>query len=197
MTFSASDNAAESSQMTFCAVHHNVETGLKCNKCGRYMCVKCAIKTPVGYRCRECVYQQQSGFYNATLRDSIVVGMVSFVLGLAGAYIIPRAFLFGVILFSPIAGAFIGDLAWRVIGRRRGRYIWLAAALGIIAAALVVIGPQLASTLQTLASMQDAADMGEGLESVRQTVIVSYLIPQLLYVVLCAGSAAARLRVGK
>src|SRR5688572_1451926 len=45
----------ETDGRTFCAIHTSVETTLRCNKCGRYMCVKCAVRTPVGYRCKQCV----------------------------------------------------------------------------------------------------------------------------------------------
>ena len=41
-------------EVTYCAVHPDRETGLRCNKCGRLMCAECAVPTPVGYRCREC-----------------------------------------------------------------------------------------------------------------------------------------------
>ena len=45
--------------LTYCEVHPDRETSLRCNKCGRLMCTECAVLTPVGYRCRECVRGQQ------------------------------------------------------------------------------------------------------------------------------------------
>ena len=36
---------------TYCANHPTVETTLRCNKCGKPICAKCAIRTPTGYRC--------------------------------------------------------------------------------------------------------------------------------------------------
>jgi hypothetical protein len=38
-----------------CYVHPNRETSLRCNNCDRPICAACAIRTPTGYRCRECV----------------------------------------------------------------------------------------------------------------------------------------------
>jgi len=63
---------------TFCAVHPAIETTLRCNKCGRYMCTKCVVRTPVGYRCRQCVNQQQAVFFTATQTDYLIAAAVSF-----------------------------------------------------------------------------------------------------------------------
>jgi hypothetical protein len=37
-----------------CATHPNVETELACGKCGKPICPRCLVHTPVGARCREC-----------------------------------------------------------------------------------------------------------------------------------------------
>ena len=50
----------------YCANHPGVETSLRCNKCGKPICAKCAIRTPTGYRCKECVRGQQRIFETAT-----------------------------------------------------------------------------------------------------------------------------------
>ncbi|HYN88142.1 MAG TPA: tetratricopeptide repeat protein, partial [Ardenticatenaceae bacterium] len=42
-------------EMLHCSVHPDRETMLRCNRCGRPMCPECAVRTPVGLRCRECV----------------------------------------------------------------------------------------------------------------------------------------------
>ncbi len=43
------------SDIPTCANHPERETGLRCNRCGKPICSQCAVQTPVGYRCRECV----------------------------------------------------------------------------------------------------------------------------------------------
>jgi hypothetical protein len=40
--------------MPECAFHKGVETNLSCAECGRYICPKDMVETPVGYKCREC-----------------------------------------------------------------------------------------------------------------------------------------------
>ena len=41
------------------------------------MCNRCAVRTPVGYRCRECVRGQRKAFFNAQPADPIIQGAVS------------------------------------------------------------------------------------------------------------------------
>lgn len=38
----------------YCAIHSNVQTGLACSRCGKYICPRCLIQTPVGSRCPDC-----------------------------------------------------------------------------------------------------------------------------------------------
>lgn len=37
-----------------CATHPTVETQLSCNQCGKAICFRCMIQTPVGFRCPDC-----------------------------------------------------------------------------------------------------------------------------------------------
>jgi B-box zinc finger len=37
-----------------CARHPNTPTRLRCSRCGTPICPKCAVRTPVGFRCPEC-----------------------------------------------------------------------------------------------------------------------------------------------
>jgi len=53
-----------------CATHPQVETNLRCGKCGKLICPKCMIQTPVGARCLDCArlyklptYQVSTKYY--------------------------------------------------------------------------------------------------------------------------------------
>lgn len=37
-----------------CTYHPNVRTGLRCTRCGKPICPKCGVRTPVGLRCPDC-----------------------------------------------------------------------------------------------------------------------------------------------
>ncbi len=135
----------ESSTM-YCEVHPNVETSLRCNKCGRPMCMRCAVRTPVGYRCKECVRGQQRVYYNAQPLDPLIQGAIGLVLGglaflLAALVGVELGFIGWLIAFwvGSAVGAGIADVAHRAVGRRRNRYSWLVVAGAIAASGLVVI----------------------------------------------------------
>ena len=64
-----------------CANHPDRETMLRCNKCDKPICYECAVRTPVGYRCKECVREQQNVYYNAEKSDVLIGGVVALVLG--------------------------------------------------------------------------------------------------------------------
>src|SRR5579859_6333193 len=82
---------------TFCYVHPTVETSLRCNKCGQYICARCAVRTPVGYRCKQCVHQQQDVYFSATQLDYVIAGAVSFGLGIPAAFLARLGFLLVII----------------------------------------------------------------------------------------------------
>src|SRR5262245_40283485 len=65
---------------TYCATHPQVETMLRCNKCDQLICLKCAVLTPVGYRCKACVRGQQAVYFNAQSWDNPLIFLTSLVI---------------------------------------------------------------------------------------------------------------------
>jgi hypothetical protein len=165
-------------EVLYCTVHPNVETSLRCNKCGRPMCVKCARRTPVGYRCRECVRGQQQIFYNSKTLDPVIQGVVTVVLSTmaAGLAIViggRMGFWGWFITFwaGSAAGALIADIAHRAAGRRRSQYSWL------VVAGSVVLGALMALPLMLFAGFS--------------------IIPWAIYVGTATFAAIGRLRFGR
>ena len=68
----------------YCANHPTVETTLRCNRCEKPICTKCAVLTPTGYRCKECVRGQQKLFETAQWYDYVIVFIVVGVLSFLG-----------------------------------------------------------------------------------------------------------------
>ncbi|MCK4961780.1 MAG: hypothetical protein KAS19_04805, partial [Anaerolineales bacterium] len=62
-----------------CANYPDRETTLRCNRCEKLICAKCAVHTPVGYRCRECVRGQQKELETARQLDYMIAGVISVV----------------------------------------------------------------------------------------------------------------------
>lgn len=113
-----------------CYRHPNRPTSLRCYNCGKPICSSCAIKTPVGYSCPDCIREKEDIFFNAKPIDYIVAPAIGLVLSLVAGYLVARFSLGGgfftyIIMFfvGGIAGRFIGQLSKQAIGRRRGRYL--------------------------------------------------------------------------
>ncbi len=124
----------------FCTVHPTVEANLHCNRCGRPMCTRCAVLTPVGYRCRECVRQQQDKFFDAQMIDYLIAGIVSFVASFFAAFIVSRIGFFLIAIFlSPAVGGMIGSLVWRMTRKRRGRYTAVVVGAGVVLGGLIFL----------------------------------------------------------
>jgi len=127
-----------------CANHPGRETSLRCNRCDKPICVDCALQTPVGYRCRECVRDQQETFETAS---NLQVGLAAVIAWFGAAIAVGiLSFLgfFGLIL-APVAGGGIAELVRLSMRGGRSRNLAMAAAvgagLGVLAYGLIRIAP--------------------------------------------------------
>lgn len=114
-----------------CANHPNTETLLRCNRCEKPICIKCAIQTPTGYRCKECVRGQQKVFETAQLQDIPLAFTAATVLSFLGS-LIAGAMGFFVIFIAPIVGTIIAEAARAVTRRRRSERLFQFVAAGTI-----------------------------------------------------------------
>ncbi|MEW6086089.1 MAG: hypothetical protein AB1607_15965 [Chloroflexota bacterium] len=127
----------------YCYNHPARETALRCNNCNRPICASCAVRTPTGYRCKDCVRERQKVFDTATWTDYLIVFVASSILsGLAAvATIAITSIIWGffIIFLAPPAGAVIGSLVRRFIKNRRARALNFTLVGGMIAGALPVM----------------------------------------------------------
>jgi MFS family permease len=139
-------------ELTYCTVHPDHETSLRCNKCGRLMCADCAVSTPVGYRCKQCVRQHEDKFFSANQNDYAIVFGVCAALSGIGGYIASLINIFLILFFIGIpVGGFVAEAALRATKRRRGRYS------GEIGAGGVVVGGLVGGLLHTYSIYSSAA----------------------------------------
>lgn len=151
MTTSTSTQTPEqpAGEVLHCANHPDVETYLRCNKCGKPICLKCAELTEVGYRCKECIREQQNVFYNAMTADNwialaVAAGITLIAWPIAAYFLRFLGLFFGLIVAGfggSAAGTALAQIIRNSVGRRRGRnlrYFALAGAIiGIILSAFV------------------------------------------------------------
>jgi hypothetical protein len=120
-----------------CAYHPKVETNLRCGKCGKPICPKCMVQTPVGARCRDCAGLDKLPTFRVSSRHYLIAAGTALGMAIAcGAawglieWLMPVFSLS--LLLAPAAGYAIGEVTSRAVNRKRGT--WLAVVGGIAAA---------------------------------------------------------------
>ena len=133
----------------YCYVHPNRETSLRCNNCNRPICASCAVRTPTGYRCRECVKGQLKVFDTAEWYDYASGFAVSAILSLVAASLVTLISRIGfigwflIIFGAPTAAVVIAEGVRLVTGRRRSRPLFMTVTAGMVLGAVPVILGQL------------------------------------------------------
>jgi hypothetical protein len=126
----------------FCYNHPDRETSLRCNRCERPICTQCAVLTPIGYRCKECVRGQQKVFETARSLDYPIAFIIAGVLSFVGS-LISSVMGFFTIFIAPIAGVIVAEVVRMAIHRRRSKRLFqlatLGAALGSLPLLLIVV----------------------------------------------------------
>ena len=128
---------ADSEKLT-CYKHPNRETLLRCNKCERPICTQCAVQTPTGYRCKECVRGQQKIFNNVQPGDFVIAIAIGTVLAFFGSYI-PSFLGFFTIFAAPFAGTGIGAIIKKLTGNRRSKAFFTATTIAVVLGSLPLL----------------------------------------------------------
>lgn len=169
-------------QILTCANHPDRETSLRCNRCEKPICPQCAILTPTGYRCRECVKGQQKVFNTATWLDYPLAFITACVLSYIGS--IAAQFVgFFIIIIAPFVGVVIAEAVRLVTRKRRARSLFNTALAGTILGCLPNILLPLLITLLSIFS-------GGGLSSFASSLSILW---DVIYAVLVATSMYYRL----
>jgi hypothetical protein len=130
--------------LAFCYRHPQVETALRCNRCNKPICPKCARRTPVGFRCPDCIREQENKYYSGGNVDYLIAAVIAFPLSLIAAglftFLLSRLWFFWSIMVSffvaPAVAGFIAEAVRWGVGRRRSRYLGRIVAACLILATL-------------------------------------------------------------
>ena len=127
-----------------CATHPTVETELACSRCGKGICPRCMVHTPVGARCRECAQVRRLPTYNVgattMLRGALAAVIVGIGVGAIWAFFnIITYFFFGVLAGLGI-GYLIGESVSLSTNRRSGPPLQFIAVVGVLIAYFVRTG---------------------------------------------------------
>jgi hypothetical protein len=117
---------------TKCTYHPDTETYLRCSECGKPICPKCMVQTPVGAKCPDCARHRgrtaryaKPIYYIRAIAAGLGAGTaVGFVLGA-----IRGGVGFGTIILSLLAAFGIGEIISRAARRNTGREFQIIAAV--------------------------------------------------------------------
>ncbi|MBA7677280.1 hypothetical protein ES703_85532 [subsurface metagenome] len=121
-----------------CATHPEVETNLRCGKCGKLICPKCLVQTPVGARCPDCAKLHKLPTYRISTKYYLIaigtgLGMAIACGAIWGLIESLVHFLYLSLLLAPGIGYAIGEVVSLSVNRKHGT------GLAIVGGAAVVI----------------------------------------------------------
>lgn len=137
-----SSSAGSPATALHCAAHPQVETNLRCGKCGKPICPKCMVQTPVGARCPECAqlrrppqYTVAPGQYFIALGAALGLGAgLGFFWGFLSSFL-PFVFYLNFLVFAGV-GYSVGEVTGVAVNRKRGLGLQVVASLGVFIAFL-------------------------------------------------------------
>jgi len=127
-----------------CTYHPGVETSLRCSKCGKPICPKCMVQTPVGARCPDCAGLYKLPTYHVSTKyylRAIGVGLgMAFGFGIAwGLIMFSVSFYYFNFLLAPGFGYAIGEVIGLSVNRKRGTGLAVIAGICLAISYLISI----------------------------------------------------------
>lgn len=138
MTDEFKQNQGYSDLKTYCYTHPQRETMLRCNRCERPICIECAVLTPTGYRCKECIRGQQKTFDTARWLDYPLAVAVAGVMSFLGSFLAGFMWFF-ILMAAPIVGVIIAEAVRWVVRKRRSRLLWQVTTAAVVVGSLPLL----------------------------------------------------------
>ena len=119
---------------------------LRCNRCGKPISPGTAVLTPTGYRCQDCIRQQQKAFDTTKGLDIVLGLLISGLISFAGSWFVPRLGFF-TILVAPGIGTLIYNAVRLAVKRRRSKALNSAILAGALIGNLPLLVPQMLNVI--------------------------------------------------
>lgn len=122
-----------------CARHPDVETNLRCGKCGDPICPKCLVQTPVGARCPKCAAVKRLPVYSISTISyikAVLAGLaVASALGAIWPFIPFGGFVW--LIIAAGIGYAIGEIVSISVNKKRGPGLQAIAGISMVVSYLV------------------------------------------------------------
>lgn len=122
--------------MARCSYHPNVETEMRCAECGKPICPKEMVLTPVGYKCPEDARPKRSQYVLVKPKQLLTSVAAAIALGVISGGIL-SAVRFGGLFLGLLWGTATAEVIRRASGGHRGGTVGAVAVLSIAVAWLV------------------------------------------------------------
>jgi len=122
-------------EVKYCYRHPQRETGVSCSNCGRPICHECMIDAPVGFRCPECVKEQNAAGSRAKV---VTRGQIRSRWGAAGGAMSGRAPVTKVLIGINVA-LFLAELLFGAVGAMGGGSTRMLVDMGALVPAYVAV----------------------------------------------------------
>lgn len=128
--------------MPQCAFHPKVETNVRCAECGRYICTRDMVTTPVGYKCRECARPAASARRYVKPRQYTWAALTALAVGVGGGLLLAFIGVGGMFLYfgGLLFGLAEGALVRRASGGHRTSGVAALAGAGAFMGGLLAFG---------------------------------------------------------
>ena len=126
-----------------CHWHPDVETGLSCGRCGKYICARCMVRAPVGTRCQECGKPSRMPTFDVTPAFFARAIGVALLVSIGGgfAWAVFNQIFYRITYLPSLAAIGIGyaaaELISVVVNRKRGTGLAWVAGASVVGAFLV------------------------------------------------------------
>jgi hypothetical protein len=106
-----------------CATHPRVETYLTCGTCGKAICYRCMVETPVGFRCADDARLRANPVFTLSADQTWKAVGAGLGLAVAGgiAWGLVKGFPIGFLFLTILAGMGIGNLIGQNVGKAGNR----------------------------------------------------------------------------
>ena len=130
-----------------CATHPEIETNLRCGKCGKPICPKCLVQTPVGARCPDCAklyklptYRVSSVYYLRAIGTALGMAIATgIVWGVIESFLISFFFGFFSLILAGGVGYAIGEVVSLSVNRKSSRGLATVSGIAVVISYLVNI----------------------------------------------------------
>lgn len=123
--------------MARCSYHPDVETDLTCTECGRPICPREMVLTPVGYKCPEHARMKPAQYRFVKPVQLLRASVVGAALGIGGAILLAMSGFSGSWLAGILWGALTAAAVRKASGGHLGKEVGVVAAISLAAGGLV------------------------------------------------------------